>query len=49
MVLPQVQNVNDIPQPAPRMMVYVTGTGPTPKKRLAFFNGKTWSFWEPQP
>jgi hypothetical protein len=44
MVLPQVGDVNEIPSPAPGMMVYVNKTG---AKRLAVFNGKVWSFWKP--
>ncbi|WP_312090129.1 hypothetical protein [Chryseobacterium sp.] len=44
MVLPTVTNVNDIPSPAAGMLVYVKGTN---NKRLAVFNGKTWSFWAP--
>lgn len=44
MVLPTVDDVNNIPSPSPGMMVYVNKTG---AKRLAVFNGKGWSFWMP--
>lgn len=40
MVLPKVANYTDIVNPSAGMMVYVTTN-----KRLAFFNGKVWSFW----
>lgn len=45
MVLPTVTNVNNIPSPSAGMMVYVKGTGATPNKRLAIYNGSKWSFW----
>ena len=45
MVLPTVTNVNNIPSPSPGMMVYVKGSGATPNKRLAIYNGSKWSFW----
>ncbi|MGC4128504.1 MAG: hypothetical protein QM564_02870 [Bergeyella sp.] len=48
MVLPQVEDVDDIIKPAPGMMVYVTGTTANPNKRLAVFNGGGWTFWKPQ-
>lgn len=44
MVLPIVEDVNNIPSPSPGMIVYVNKTG---AKRLAVFNGTTWSFWAP--
>lgn len=44
MVLPTVTDVNNIPSPAPGMMVYVKGAT---NKRLAVYNGKVWSFWKP--
>lgn len=44
MVLPQVDNVNNIIDPAAGMMVYVNLQG---SKRLAVFNGTKWSFWKP--
>lgn len=44
MVLPQVDNVNKIIDPAAGMMVYVNLQG---SKRLAVFNGTKWSFWKP--
>lgn len=43
MVLPQVADVQNIINPSPGMMVYVTKAG---AKRLAVFNGTKWSFWE---
>lgn len=45
MVLPQVADVQNIVNPSPGMMVYVTKAG---AKRLAVFNGTKWSFWEPE-
>ncbi|HCN11454.1 MAG TPA: hypothetical protein DIS75_03835 [Chryseobacterium sp.] len=47
MVLPHVASVQDIAQPAPGMMVYVTGVAPNFNKRFAVFNGSKWSFWKP--
>ena len=47
MVLPMVEKVGDVPQPAAGMMVYVKGVSPTFNKRLAVFNGVKWSFWKP--
>lgn len=44
MVLPMVSNVNDIPSPAPGMMVFINKTG---AKRLAVYNGSKWTFWKP--
>lgn len=44
MVLPTVQDVQNIPSPSPGMMVYINKTG---AKRLAVFNGSKWSFWKP--
>lgn len=44
MVLPIVQDVQNIPSPAPGMMVYVNKAG---AKRLAVFNGSKWSYWKP--
>lgn len=41
MVLPKVTNVDDVMNPAPGMMVFVTST-----KMLALFNGNKWAFWE---
>lgn len=43
MVLPQVNNTDDIKDPSPGMMVYVTGTN----KRLAVYNGSKWTYWSP--
>jgi hypothetical protein len=41
MVLPKVADTDDIINPAPGMMVYVTS-----KQLLAVFNGTVWSFWK---
>lgn len=43
MMLPQVAKTDDIINPAPGMMVYIT----TPNKRLAVFNGAKWTYWAP--
>lgn len=45
MVLPYVANTDDVKDPAPGMMVYITGAN----KRLAVFNGSKWTFWAPTP
>jgi len=45
MMLPQVATTDDVKDPAPGMMVYVTGA----KKRLAVFNGAKWTYWAPTP
>lgn len=42
MVLPTVASTDDVVNPAPGMMVYVNKTG---AKRLAVFNGTTWTYW----
>ena len=44
MVLPQVDDVNNIPSPSPGMIVFVRKEG---SERLAVFNGTVWSFWKP--
>jgi hypothetical protein len=44
MVLPIVQDVQNIPSPSAGMMVYVNKAG---AKRLAVFNGSKWSYWKP--
>jgi hypothetical protein len=44
MVLPIVQDVENVPNPSPGMMVYINKAG---AKRLAVFNGSKWSFWKP--
>ncbi len=44
LLLPIVDDVNNIPSPSPGMMVFVNKTG---AKRLAVFNGSKWSFWKP--
>lgn len=42
MVLPMVEDTDNIPNPAPGMMVYVNKDG---RKRLAVFNGNAWTYW----
>ena len=44
MILPMVQDTNDILNPAPGMMVYINKTG---AKRLAVYNGEGWTYWKP--
>lgn len=44
MVLPMVTSTDDIPNPAPGMLVYINKTG---AKRLAVFNGSKWTYWKP--
>ncbi|MCA6065991.1 hypothetical protein JI747_002305 [Chryseobacterium sp. RG1] len=44
LVLPIVQDTNDIADPAPGMMVYINKTG---AKRLAVYNGGGWTYWKP--
>ena len=44
MVLPIVEDVQNIPNPAPGMIVDVKKAG---AKRLAVYNGSKWSFWMP--
>ncbi|WP_312765644.1 hypothetical protein [Epilithonimonas sp.] len=44
MVLPMVNNTDDVPDPAPGMLVYINKSG---AKRLALFNGEGWTFWKP--
>ena len=44
MVLPTVENVQNIPSPSPGMMVYINKQG---AKRLAVYNGSKWSYWKP--
>lgn len=43
MVLPIVNNTDDVPDPAPGMMVYINKEG---AKRLAVYNGAVWTFWK---
>jgi hypothetical protein len=43
MVLPMVNSTDDIPDPAPGMMVYINKEG---AKRLAVYNGSMWTFWK---
>lgn len=42
MILPIVQDVQNIPSPSPGMMVYINKSG---AKRLAVYNGSKWSYW----
>lgn len=44
MILPTVSDTNNIPDPAPGMMVYINKTG---SKRLAVYNGAGWTYWKP--
>ncbi|MBV2166485.1 MAG: hypothetical protein KUL76_08155 [Kaistella sp.] len=44
MILPMVASTDDIPDPAPGMLVYINKTG---AKRLAVFNGAFWTYWKP--
>jgi hypothetical protein len=44
MMLPIVNSTDDVPKPAPGMMVYINKSG---AKRLAVFNGSKWSYWKP--
>ena len=44
MVLPMVNSTDDIPNPAPGMLVYLNKAG---AKRLAVFNGAKWTYWAP--
>ena len=44
MILPMVESTDDVPNPAPGMMVYINKTG---AKRLAVFNGDGWTYWKP--
>lgn len=45
MVLPMVEDTNDVPDPAPGMMVYINKAG---AKRLAVYNGGGWTYWKPE-
>lgn len=44
MILPIVDDVQNIINPSPRMIVYINKSG---AKRLAVYNGNKWSFWKP--
>lgn len=44
MILPIVSKTDDVPDPAPGMMVYINKTG---AKRLAVYNGAGWTYWKP--
>lgn len=44
LVLPKVEDTDQIMNPAPGMIVYITKEG---AKRLAVFNGSKWTFWKP--
>lgn len=43
-VLPIVEKTDDVPDPAPGMMVYLNKAG---AKRLAVYNGGGWTYWKP--
>ncbi len=43
MVLPMVNSTDDVPDPAPGMMVYINKSG---SKRLAVYNGGGWTYWK---
>jgi len=43
LVLPIVESTDNIPDPAPGMIVYINKAG---AKRLAVFNGSKWTFWK---
>jgi len=43
LILPTVEDVQNVVNPAPGMMVYINKAG---SKRLAVFNGTRWSFWK---
>ena len=45
MVLPMVEDTDDVPDPAPGMMVYINKAG---AKRLAVYNGGGWTYWKPE-
>lgn len=47
MVLPQVTSTNEVTDPAPGMMVYITSPNSNGNKLLAVFNGLGWTYWEP--
>ncbi|MBV8326516.1 hypothetical protein [Chryseobacterium sp.] len=42
LLLPTANSTDEIPDPSPGMMVFITKSG---AKRLAFFNGNQWSYW----
>jgi len=44
LILPIVSDTNNIPDPAPGMMVYINKAG---AKRLAVYNGAGWTYWKP--
>lgn len=44
MVLPSVADTNNVLDPAPGMMVYINKAG---AKRLAVYNGNSWTYWKP--
>lgn len=44
MILPMVDNTDNVINPSPGMMVYINKVG---AKRLAVFNGSKWTFWAP--
>ncbi|WP_262152775.1 hypothetical protein [Chryseobacterium foetidum] len=44
MILPIVSDTNNIPDPAPGLMVFINKAG---AKRLAVYNGGGWTYWKP--
>lgn len=44
MILPTVEDVQNIINPSPGMIVYINKSG---AKRLAIYNGSKWSYWKP--
>lgn len=44
MILPIVDDVQNIISPSPGMIVYINKSG---SKRLAVYNGSKWSYWKP--
>lgn len=44
MILPTVSDTNNIPDPAPGLMVFINKAG---AKRLAVYNGGGWTYWKP--
>lgn len=48
MILPIVDNYNNILNPSPGMMAFLKGAT-VDKHRLIVFNGKTWAFWSANP
>ena len=43
LILPIINDTNDVFEPAPGMMVYINTPG---RKRLAVYNGTKWTYWK---